>query len=511
MISLKQCVYGYTLEELIGDGGMATIYRATNVLGVHRAIKVLKPYYANDQIIRQRFEQEAQLMVRLGRHKNHICQVENLDITDDYLAIIMEYLEGQNLAAYLHKQGRVEPKQLVEWILPVLDAINYAHQEGVIHRDIKPSNLFLTNQGIVKILDFGIAKLLRADKDYTKTRQVIGSPAYLSPEQIISPKNIDHRSDIYSLGVTLWTLLMGRHPYSEEEDTSSDYIILKKIVDEPLPLLRGESAQLNLFIQKATSKDVSQRFQSCQEMASALQKAIEAPLKEKPTPVSQVWNIEKTILKDRQPQLKLEENIDHIEDRQISKVSTKKYRTRWLIRVLGILVLVTITGVSGYWIYGQYTNSSDYQYNQGKALFKAEQYEAAHRFFSQAADSENTNAQIKLGQMYEDGVGVDKDSVQSIYWYRRAAEAGSAEAQFILGSKYNEGIIVEQDFIQARGWFEKAAEQNYADAQYSLGTIYLIGNGVRKDYDQALLWYRKAAKLGNTGAQSDLRNLGESW
>lgn len=272
MIASGQRILGYTLQNVIGDGGMATIYRATNSLDLQKAIKILKPQYASDPQIRQRFNQEAKIMVSLGQHTPNICQVENIDITDNYVALVMEYLDGQNLADYLDKQGAISPEQLNEWLNPVLQAIEYAHKQGVVHRDIKPSNLFLTISGQVKVLDFGIAKVLTSGLDLTKTRQVIGSPSFMSPEQIQTPKKVDHRSDIYALGVTMWTLLAGQSPYQEDDETSSEFAVLTKIVHEPLPPLIGQAAILNPVIQKATAKSVVDRFQTCQELADALPK-----------------------------------------------------------------------------------------------------------------------------------------------------------------------------------------------------------------------------------------------
>lgn len=280
MLTQGQRVLGYTLQDEIGNGGMATIYRAVNPLGFQRAIKVLKPQYSRNAQVRQRFEQEAKIMVELGKHSDHICQVENLDISEGYIALVMEYLQGQNLTDYLYQLGAVTPRQLVEWLEPVLKAIGYAHEKGVVHRDIKPANLFLTTDGQLKVLDFGIARVLTSGKDLTKTRQILGTARFMSPEQIQTPKLVDSRSDIYALGVTIWTLLAGKSPYDDDEDTGSEFAILTKIVYEPLPLLTDSASVFNDLIQQATAKSADERYPNCQLLAEALVNVLKVPVRE---------------------------------------------------------------------------------------------------------------------------------------------------------------------------------------------------------------------------------------
>ncbi|GAB3996467.1 hypothetical protein GCM10028807_39080 [Spirosoma daeguense] len=285
MITLGQRILGYTLQEVIGEGGMATIYRATNPLGKQKAIKVLKPEFTSDPHVRQRFEQEAQIMVKLGEHTIHICQVDDLEVTPHYVALVMEYLQGENLATFLRINGPISPQQLIAWMEPVLLAVGYAHKQDVVHRDIKPANLYLTTQGQIKVLDFGIAKVLSSGEDLTFTQQMIGSPRYMSPEQILTPKQVDHRSDIYSLGVTMWALLTGHRPFSGESGNESDFMIQTRIVNQLLPPLEGRLALLNPVIQQATAKAIDNRYQNCQLLSEALINALKTPLRQVAPPI----------------------------------------------------------------------------------------------------------------------------------------------------------------------------------------------------------------------------------
>ncbi|MFN8356871.1 MAG: protein kinase [Spirosomataceae bacterium] len=254
----------YTLRQDLGEGGMASVYLADNTLGKKFAVKVLRPELFGKEILRQRFRNEAQVMVSL-EHPN-IRQVIDWYEEGTFMAIVLEYLNGNDLQRIIDQNGRVAEKQVVEWYNQILPAFSYTHQQGVVHRDVKPSNFFLTNQNILKVLDYGIAKI----RDYQVTQELstLGSPLYMSPEQVKSPKNVTHLTDIYSLGVMLWVFLAGKKPYDENID--SLYEIQGKIVKEPLPNLPTVSAKLNQLIQKATAKHPEDRFQSADEFLKAL-------------------------------------------------------------------------------------------------------------------------------------------------------------------------------------------------------------------------------------------------
>ncbi|MBK6964757.1 MAG: serine/threonine protein kinase [Bacteroidales bacterium] len=149
----------------------------------------------------------------------------------------------------------------------ILDAFQYAHSKGIVHRDIKPSNIFISGGNQVKILDFGIAKIFGTVDDFTSTGTQMGTPVYMSPEQVKADKSIDHRSDIYSLGITLFFALNGKPPY--DSTTQSSYEIFNKIVLDPVPDL-GTDPLINGIIHKAANKDRDQRFQESRDFRDAL-------------------------------------------------------------------------------------------------------------------------------------------------------------------------------------------------------------------------------------------------
>ncbi|MEM7367183.1 MAG: serine/threonine-protein kinase [Bacteroidota bacterium] len=259
-------VKGYKVSRLLGQGGMANVYEAivNERLGTKVAVKVLHPTLALEPTIRQRFEQEAMSMAQLN-HPN-IAKVVDFVEEDNMLAMVMEYLDGLSLREYIMKYGPVDPREALRIFGKVLDAFAYVHEKEIVHRDVKPSNIFLDIDGVPKVLDFGIAKLVSSSKLKTRTGVQIGTPLYMSPEQVKNPQSIDHRTDIYSLGVTLHHMLSGNPPYDQN---TSEWEIQTKIVKEPLPNLAGMPPRLNEIIQQSTAKEPNERFQSCKEFKNA--------------------------------------------------------------------------------------------------------------------------------------------------------------------------------------------------------------------------------------------------
>jgi serine/threonine protein kinase len=251
----------YKIIRLIGEGGMASVYEAEHeMLGTKVAIKVLNPILSANAQIKERFRNEAKLMASLD-HPN-ITKVIDFDEQPQQLSIVMEFLNGEDLNDKIKRNGPLTEKEITDVFSQTLSAFQYAHEKGIVHRDIKPSNIFILKNGHVKILDFGIAKLFGQGNEMTQTGTQMGTPIYMSPEQVKADKSIDHRSDIYSLGVTMFYAINGKPPYNS--DTDSQFDIFNKIVYEPLPELSGDSSLISI-LQRACQKDRDNRFQSCQE------------------------------------------------------------------------------------------------------------------------------------------------------------------------------------------------------------------------------------------------------
>ena len=225
-------ISGYTLQRLLGTGGMAEVWYAENKIGKKAAVKLLLPKLCQDENVVSRFLTEAKVMVELN-HPN-IRQVYDYGDIDGRPAIVMEYLDGSDLKARLKRGQRFTQEELVKWWNQLADALNYTHKKGIVHRDIKPGNIFVDREGDVKLLDFGIAKV-RESISKTQTGQKLGTLMYMSPEQVKDSKHIDYRTDVYSLAVTFVHLITGKKPY--DSDTSSDFDIQLSIVSKPLGMI----------------------------------------------------------------------------------------------------------------------------------------------------------------------------------------------------------------------------------------------------------------------------------
>lgn len=261
-------IFNYKITRLIGAGGMAKVYEAIHDKFENRrvAIKILDPVLSANEEIRHRFENEAKIMASLD-HPNIVKVLDYTEVSG-VLAIVMEYLEGVTLSDYVKKNGPMPTAEASKLMCTILEAFEFAHKHGVVHRDVKPSNIHLSNTMQPKIMDFGIAKLLTVDDNLTRTGTQMGTPTYMSPEQVRDVKDIDKRSDIYSLGVTFYFMLSGAAPYNTA--TLSTFDIYNKIVHEPLPPISHALAFSNV-VAKATAKNPTDRYANCLAMVADLQ------------------------------------------------------------------------------------------------------------------------------------------------------------------------------------------------------------------------------------------------
>ncbi|TAF67339.1 MAG: serine/threonine protein kinase [Cytophagales bacterium] len=265
-------VINYQIEALIGQGGMGNVYKAIHTqLGREVAIKVLSPTLTENEDVKQRFRNEAATLSQL-QHLNIVALYDYLE-DERGLFLIMEYVKGNPLDQYVKQiSGPIPEEKLIPIFVQILNAMEYAHQKGIVHRDMKPANILLNEEGNVKILDFGIAKILQPQfLQQTQAGTKVGTVLYMSPEQV-QGKNIDARSDIYALGLTLFELLTAKLPYDEAQMT--DFQVYEKIIKEPLPhpntLYPAVSDRMHQIIQKATAKNPDDRFNNCNAFKEAL-------------------------------------------------------------------------------------------------------------------------------------------------------------------------------------------------------------------------------------------------
>ena len=272
----------YRLERLVGEGGTGIVVAARHVqLDRLVAIKFLRTALASDEI-RLRFEREARAIGQI--ESEHVVLVLDVGTLDDGHSpfMVMEYLEGKDLARTLKEDGPLSIEDSVDCMLQVCEALAGAHAQGIIHRDLKPANLFLTRREDggphIKVVDFGISKILdpkvlRGEKDakeMTNAFTVLGSPRYMAPEQLRNSKDVDGRADLWSIGAVLFQLLSGSSPFDAENNVHVSLAVLTK---EPA-LLRSVAphvpAELESVVNKCLTKDRAGRYQSASELADAL-------------------------------------------------------------------------------------------------------------------------------------------------------------------------------------------------------------------------------------------------
>lgn len=267
----------YRVERVLGSGGMGVVLAATHVQLEQRvAIKVLRRDFAESEAIAERFRREARAACKI--RSPHGARVLDVGTTDDGLPyMVMEFLHGHDLSAELEHKGQLSISEAASYVLQAGDAICDAHDESIIHRDIKPANLFLTERGgfrNVKVLDFGISKSLHESAPgvaaLTHTQALVGSPMYMSPEQLDSPRTVDARTDIWSLGVVLYELVSGSPPFLADGIAG----LIKRIVaDAPPPLSDfGVDAppEFEEIILRCLAKNREDRYATVRELMAAL-------------------------------------------------------------------------------------------------------------------------------------------------------------------------------------------------------------------------------------------------
>jgi len=485
---MSQEILNYRIEREIGEGGMSRVYKGIDPkTGQQVAIKELLPHLSHHEEVRQRFRREAQVMAILNHP--HIVRLIRYEEVGNNLYLVQEYVDGMNLARYVGEhRGALPEADAIRLFRQILEALSYAHEAGVVHRDIKPSNILLTPTGDVKILDFGIARIVGDESGgfRTKTGTRIGTVAYMSPEQVNAKADIDHRSDIYSAGVLLHHMLTGRAPY--DMGTDSEFEVQMKIVKEPLPRMReinsALSEKMQRVVDKATAKGRDARYQSCRAFLQALyeqRNTVVDPITPVPPPSPQP-------------------------NPSFTKIAI--ISACIIAFLLGLNWMVTSLNASSSLSEQPVIEEPEFNslsiYLEGNEAYDAKEYEKAFSLYKKAAEAGYAPAQNDIGYMYMSGEGVEENDVEAVKWYLKAVEQGLAEAQTNLGYMYDYGKGVEENDVEAVKWYRIAAERGNTAAQNNLGYSYQHGEGAREDDVEAVKWYRIAAEEGNASAQYNL-------
>lgn len=261
----------YRILEQLGQGGMATVYKAYHAaLDRYVALKVLHPAFNQDQTFTARFQREARVVARL-EHQN-IVPIYDYSEHDARPYLVMKYIEGDTLKARLN-QGPLTSAEIEQVVNSVGSALAYAHKQGILHRDIKPSNVLIASDGVMYLADFGLARIAQAGESTLSSDSIMGTPQYISPEQAMGKKELDEGTDIYSFGVMLYEMVVGQVPFSAD----TPFSIIHDHIYSPLPLPMDINPKVPEPVQrvllKALAKDRADRYGTVNEMIKAFKDA----------------------------------------------------------------------------------------------------------------------------------------------------------------------------------------------------------------------------------------------
>lgn len=268
----ERIVIGYDFIRLIDGGGMADVYLARKEdVGKLCAVKVLSADLAKEKQFVRRFVREARTLARL-QHPNIVPVIDIGKTTDNRYYIVMEFIDGVTVDELIERRGRLSEEEALGLTLQVTDALDYAYEQGIVHRDIKPSNIIVDKDGVARLCDFGLAKPISGEQDITLVGLIVGTPEYLSPEQAHGKIDVDVRSDMYSLGASLYHMLVGRPPFEGRtaSETAAMHITHELSIPDDVDITPATRSLINWMMRKSPDE----RPQTPKEVKKAIMRIL---------------------------------------------------------------------------------------------------------------------------------------------------------------------------------------------------------------------------------------------
>jgi eukaryotic-like serine/threonine-protein kinase len=533
---MTQMIGQYEIRALLGEGGIGQVHAAFDtILQRDIAMKSLRPELLSDTNFAERFRAEATSLARLN-HPN-ITTLYSLFPDGRNLYMVMELVRGHTLDDILAKRkAPLDLRESLAIIAQAADGLSYAHSMGVIHRDIKPSNLIVSENGTLKIMDFGIARV-RGSQRLTRSGSIVGTLAYMAPEQLRGEEG-DESSDLYSLAIVLYEMLTGTPPFNAPSEYELMQAQINQRPDRLMPRVPGLDAKVESAIMKALAKKPQQRFPTARAFSDALgastlrmdapkilhndTRLIETPLN--PIVIAPAKRSGIGRLIDALPDIPLLHNLSPDLRAAIYgggaalavallvvgvwfmssgttppvAVATKPTPATGVVALQGGATPAVVTPPQA-----QPPTSATPATPPNIAPDPALLTKPLSDILA-AANRGDATAQNQLGVKYAQGEdGLPRDDIKAVEWYRKAANQGLAKAETNLGDMYFYGRGgLPQSYLDALSWYLKAAQQNWPDAQYRLGYMYEKGYGTDKDVQHAVQLYRSAAEGGYAEAQN---------
>jgi serine/threonine protein kinase/TPR repeat protein len=525
---MTQTVGQYEIHDLLGEGGIGQVHAAFDtVLQRNVAMKSLRPELLSDTNFVDRFRAEATSLARLN-HPN-ITTLYSLIPDGRNLYMVMELVRGHTLDDILAKRkAPLDVRESLAIISQAADGLAYAHSMGVIHRDIKPSNLMLAENGVLKIMDFGIARV-RGSQRLTRSGSIVGTLAYMAPEQLRGEEG-DESSDLYSLAIVLYEMLTGTPPFSATSEYDLMQAQINQRPDRLIPRVPGLDARIESAIMRALSKKPEQRFASTRAFSDALGASamrMDAPkilhndtrLIETPANPIQIAPPQRSAFDKLTAALP---NIPGLSPELRAAAYGGGAAAVVALAIVGFFVMssspppkptapiaVSPVATAPAAVAVQTPKSPPASSGAAPPVSAPSAADAAVLAgpladLLAAANRGDPAAQNQLGVKYAQAEnGLTRDDTKAVEWYRKAANQGLAKAQTNLGDMYFFGRGgLTQSYLDALSWYLKASQQEWPDAQYRLGYMYEKGLGTDKDMAKAVQLYRGAADHGYAEAQN---------